>query len=96
MLRTYCDLARRDAALAVSGATDGQPRWIHLPIAEALRLSPDLELTRYCETLSHRGKRRIATTFHAIINVPGEPDRAWLACAECTTLMMDVADPASA
>ena len=96
MLRSYCDVARRDAILAVSGATDGQPRWIHLPIAEAQLLSPHLELTRYCETLSHRGKRRIATTFHAIIDVPGEPDRAWLACAECTALMMDGADPTSA
>ena len=101
MLRSYFDVARRDATLAPSGPTDGQPtdgqpRWIHLPIAEAQLLSPHLELTRYCETLSHRGKRRIATTFHAIINVPAEPDRAWLACAECTALMMDGADPTSA
>ncbi len=71
---------------------DGQPRWIHLPIAEAQLLSSRVELPRYCETLRHRGKRRTATTFHAVINVPGEPDRAWVACAECTSLMMDGVD----
>lgn len=96
MLRTYCDVARRYASLVARPAADSEPRWIHVPIAEAQLLSPHLELTGYCETLSHRGKRRIATTFHAIINVPGEPDRAWLACAECTALMMDAADPTSA
>jgi hypothetical protein len=68
---------------------DGQPRWIHLPLAEARVLSSRVKMPRYCETLRHQGKRRIATTFHAVINVPGEPDRAWVACAECTSLMMD-------
>ena len=71
---------------------DGQPRWIHLGIAEAQRLSSRVELPRYCESVRHKGKRRIATTLHAVINVPGEPDRAWVACAECTSLMMDGVD----
>jgi hypothetical protein len=98
MFSTYRDVARRNAPLPVCRAAgehpdDSQPVWIHLPIAEAQLLSPQLELTTYCETVSHQGKRRIATTFHAVINVPGEPDRAWLACAECTRLMMDGADP---
>jgi hypothetical protein len=71
---------------------DGQPRWIYLGIDEAQRLSSRVELPRYCESLRHQGKRRIATTLHAVINVPREPDRAWVACAECTSLMMDGVD----
>jgi len=84
--------SRRAGRVAGKHPHDGQPRWIHLPIAEALLLSSRVELPRYCETLRHRGKRRKATTFHAVINVPGEPDRAWVACAECTSLMMDGVD----
>lgn len=57
---------------------DSQPCWIHLPIAEA-----------YCETLRHQGQRRTATTFHAVVNAQGKPDRLWVACSECTSLMMD-------
>jgi hypothetical protein len=83
---------RRVGQVAGKHSHAGQPRWIHLPIAEALLLSSGVELPRYCETLRHRGKRRTATTFHAVINVPGEPDRAWVACAECTSLMMDGVD----
>jgi hypothetical protein len=71
---------------------DRSARWIHLPIAEAQLLSSRVKIPRYCETLRHQGKRRIATTFHAVINVPGNPDRAWVACAECTSLMMDGVD----
>lgn len=96
MFSTFCDLSRSDTALRPRQSADSQPRWIHLPIAAAQLLSPHLELTRYCETMSHQGKRRIATTFHAIINVPGEPDRAWFACAECTSLMMQEGDPTAA
>lgn len=70
-------------------ADDDQPRWIHLPLAEVRLLSSRVKMPRYCESLRHQGKRRTATTFHAIINVAGEPDRAWVACAECTSLMMD-------
>jgi hypothetical protein len=97
MFSTYRDVSRRNAALPVRRAAgehpdDSQPGWIHLPITEAQLLSPRLEVTRYCETVSHQGKRRIATTFHAVVNVPGEPDRAWSACAECTRLMMDGTD----
>jgi hypothetical protein len=68
---------------------DGQPRWIHLPIAEALLLSSRVEMPTCCETLRHQGKRRTATTFHAVLNIPGEPDHVWVACAECTSLMLD-------
>ena len=71
----------------------GQPRWIHLGIGEARRLSSQVELPRYCESLRHQGKRRIATTLHAVINVPGEPDRAWVACGECTSLMIFWEEP---
>ena len=71
---------------------DGQADWIHWPIAEARLLSSPVELPIYCQSLRHQGKRRIATTVHAVINVPGEPDRAWVACAECTSLMMDGVD----
>jgi hypothetical protein len=70
---------------------DGQPRWTHAPIAQAQLLSPGLEMPRYCESLRCQGKRRTATTFHALINVPGEPDCAWVACADCTGLMMEEA-----
>lgn len=71
---------------------DARPSWIQLPIAQAEQLSPRAEMPRYCETVRHRGKRRPATTFHAVVDVPGQPDRAWVACAECTSLMMDEAD----
>jgi len=71
---------------------DRSARWIHLPIAEAQLLSSRVKIPRYCETVRHQGKRRIATTVHAVINVPGDLDRAWVACAECTSLMMDGVD----
>jgi hypothetical protein len=34
----------------VAAPLGGEPIWIHLPIAEAERLSPNLEMPRYCET----------------------------------------------
>jgi len=68
---------------------DGHPRWTHAPIAQARLLSPGQEMPGYCESLRCQGKRRTATTFHALINVPGEPDRAWVACADCTGLMIE-------
>jgi len=71
---------------------DGKPRWIQLPIAEAELMSSRVKIPRYCETLRHKGMRRSATTLHAVINMSGEPDRAWVACAECTSLMMDGVD----
>jgi hypothetical protein len=73
----------------VAAPLDGQPIWIHLPIAEAERLSPNLEMPRYCETLRCRSKRRTATTFHAVISVPGQADYVWVACADCTGLMIE-------
>jgi hypothetical protein len=72
---------------------DGQPRWIHFPIAEARLLSSLVELPAFCETLRHQGRRRTATTFHAVVNARGEPDRLWVACSECTSLMMDDLEP---
>jgi hypothetical protein len=83
---------RRGWRAARKHLDDGQPRWIHLPIAEAQLLSSRVELPTYCETLRHQGKRRTAATFHAVVNVPGEPDRVWVACAECTSLMLDDVD----
>ena len=68
---------------------DGQPRWTHLPIAQAQLLSPWLEMPSYCETRRCQSKQRTATTFHALVDVPGEPDRAWVACADCTGLMIE-------
>ena len=68
---------------------DGQPRWIRFPIAEARLLNALVELPAYCETLRHQGKRRIATTFHAVVSARGQPDRLWVACSECTNLMLD-------
>lgn len=68
---------------------DGQPIWIHLPIAEASRLSPNLEMPTYCETLRCRGKRRTATTVHALITGHGEANLIWAACADCTGLMIE-------
>jgi hypothetical protein len=67
----------------------GRPVWIRLPIAEAERLSPSLKMPKYCEALRCHSKQRIATTFHAVIRVPGEADYAWVACADCTGLMME-------
>jgi hypothetical protein len=71
---------------------DGQARWIQWPIVETRLLTSRVEMPAWCESLRHQGKRRTATTFHAVVNVPGEPDRAWVACAECTSLMMDGVD----
>jgi hypothetical protein len=83
---------RRGLRVARQQLDDGQPHWIHLPIAEAQLLSSRVEIPTYCETLRHQGKRRSATTFHAVVNVPGEPDRVWVACSECTRLMLDGVD----
>ncbi|HVS04879.1 MAG TPA: hypothetical protein VHK65_01765 [Candidatus Dormibacteraeota bacterium] len=46
-------------------------------------------MPRYCETLRCRSKQRTATTFHAVISVPGQPDYVWVACADCTGLMIE-------
>jgi hypothetical protein len=82
-------LRRLRNGLRGAARLDGQPIWIHLPIADAERLSPSLEMPRYCETLRCRSKRRMATTFHAVIRVPGQPDYVWVACADCTGLMIE-------
>jgi len=72
--------------------TNGEPSWIQLPIAQAQLLGAWADMPRYCETPRCRGKRQEASTFHALINVPGAADCAWVACAGCTGLMMEVAD----
>ena len=72
-----------------ASARAGQPIWILLPLAEAERLSPSLEMPRHCEAQRCQSKRRTATTFHAVISVPGKADYAWVACADCTGLMME-------
>jgi hypothetical protein len=68
---------------------DGQPIWLHLPIAQAERLSQSLEMPRYCETVRCRGKRRTATTFHALVTRHGQANLIWVACADCTGLMIE-------
>src|ERR1700681_433814 len=68
---------------------DAEPLWIHLPLAEAERLSPSLQMPRYCETLRCQSQPRTATTFHVLISVMGEADCVWVACADCTRLMLE-------
>jgi len=80
---------RRGWQAADEPPNDGRPFWIYLPIAQAPLPGRRLASPRYCETLRCRSKQRKATTFHAVINVPGKPDRAWVACADCTGLMME-------
>jgi hypothetical protein len=63
--------------------------WIRMPIAEANLLIRWRVLPRYCEALRCRSKRRAATTFHAVTGVPGESDYGWVACADCTGLMIE-------
>jgi hypothetical protein len=81
--------SRRGWPAADEPPKDGRPFWISLPIAQAPLPGHPLEWPRYCETLRCQNKQRTATTFHAVLNVRGEPDRAWVACADCTRLMME-------
>ena len=80
---------RRGWQMADEHPNDGRPFWFYLPIAEAPRPGRRLAWPRYCETLRCQQKQQTATIFHAVINVPGEPDCAWVACADCTGLMME-------
>jgi hypothetical protein len=66
-----------------------EPNWLRLPIAQLRRRSSQLVIPRYCETERCQSRRRAATTFHALIALPGEPDRAWVACTDCTGLMVE-------
>jgi hypothetical protein len=50
----------------------------------------------FCETSRCQGSAAIATTFHSLINIPGKPNQDWVACAECTRLMMQGADLSTA
>lgn len=70
-------------------ADRGRPFWIYLPIVQAQLPDRRLEWPRYCESQRCQNKQRPATTFHAVINPPGEPDCAWVACSDCTGLMME-------
>jgi hypothetical protein len=75
---------------SVAGAPrDDQPIWIHLPLAEAERLSPSLDMPAYCEALRCQSRQRTATTVHALITGHGEANLIWVACAECTRLMVE-------
>ena len=64
---------------------EGEPRWVYVPIMHVARRG-------FCETSRCQGSAVVATTFHALINIPGKPNQDWLACAECTRLMMQAAD----
>jgi hypothetical protein len=81
--------SRRGWQAADEPPNDGRPYWIYLPIAQAPLPGHPLEWPRYCETLRCQNKQRKAAAFHAVINMPGEPDCAWVACADCTGLMIE-------
>jgi len=66
---------------------EGRSIWIQLPIAEAERLN--LAMPRYCEALRCQSKQRTATTVHALITGHGEANFIWVACADCTGLMIE-------
>jgi hypothetical protein len=80
---------RRPLRSVAEAPLDRRPIWILLPIAEAERLSPSLEMPRYCEALRCQSKERIATIVHALITGHGEANLIWVACADCTGLMME-------
>jgi len=67
----------------------GRRIWIQLPLAEAQRLSPSSAMPAYCEARRCQSKQRTATTFHAVIGPAGATDYAWVACADCTGLMIE-------
>jgi hypothetical protein len=67
----------------------GDLRWILVPIEK-------LGIRGFCETTRCHGRAVVATTFHAVIDAPGRSDQGWVACAECTGLMMQQADTRSA
>src|SRR3989442_5056063 len=70
-------------------ARQGRSIWIQLPIAEAEWLSLRSGSPRHCEALRCQRKQRTATTFDAVIDSAGEVDYAWVACADCTGLMIE-------
>jgi hypothetical protein len=81
--------AGRPIRLRRGMAREGRSTWIQLPIAEAQRLSPSSELPRYCEARRCQSKHRRATTVHALITGHGETNFIWVACADCTGLMIE-------
>jgi hypothetical protein len=87
--RLTISMIRSVLAIPTVAAMDEAPVWIHLPIAEAERLSPNLEMPRYCEALRCQSERPTATTFHALITGHGRAHSIWVACADCTGLMLE-------
>ena len=81
--------AGRPIRLRRSLPHQGRSIWIQLPIAQAEPLSLRSALPRHCEALRCQRKQRMATTFHAVIDSAGEVDYAWVACADCTGLMIE-------
>jgi hypothetical protein len=81
--------AGRPTRLGRRRPDSGRPIWIHMPIAEAARLSPMPDLPEYCEAVRCETRRPKATTFHALIGSAGKADYAWVACADCTGLMIE-------
>jgi hypothetical protein len=70
-------------------APGSRPIWIQLPLAQAQRLSPGSEIPTYCEARRCQHKQRKATTWHAVIGEAGAADYSWVACADCTGLMIE-------
>jgi hypothetical protein len=81
--------AARPTRLGRRRARSGGPIWIHMPIAEAARLSPMPDLPEYCEAQRCQSTPRRATTFHAVIGSTGLSDFDWVSCADCTGLMIE-------
>jgi hypothetical protein len=52
-------------------------------------MNPSLAVPAYCEAARCPGKKRQATTLHAVISEPGTADYRWVACADCTGLMIE-------
>jgi len=81
--------ARRPFGPRRSLPREARSIWIQMPIAEAEGLSPSLEMPRYCEALRCQSTPRRATTVHALIAGNGEANFIWVACADCTGLMIE-------
>lgn len=82
-------MIRSALAIPTVAGMDKAPVWILRPIAEAERLSPNLEMPRYCEAQRCESEQRTATTIHTLITGHGEANLIWVACADCTGLMIE-------
>lgn len=65
-------MIRSVLAIPTVAGMDEAPVWIHLPIAEAERLNPNLEMPRYCEAQRCQSELRTAITVHTLITGHGE------------------------